>query len=333
MDKIKNFRSCKIGIWNSTIPGISFDKNGVSNYAKIQESLIRDYPKGEKGLNDWKQLIKKIKKEGKDKIYDCLIGVSGGTDSSYLLYIAREYGLRPLAVNLDNGWNSDIAVKNIKKVTAALDIDLETYVIDYEEIKDLLRTYMRARLPWIDFPTDLAIHSVMYKIAKREKTKYILFGSDFSSEGKQPSEWTYSDQKQLRYLHKKFGQVRLKTYPLVSLFRVIYFGYLRGIKQIYPFYYLDYDKNSAREFLINKYNWQYYGEHHHENLFTKWAISYWMYEKFGIDKRLITYSAQIMNDKMSRDNALEIVSKPPFNKETIASEIEYVLKKLELNEL
>ena len=150
-----------------------FDESGVSNYAKLYDRLVKEFPRGTKGKEDWSKLVSSMK-NSRNKAYDCIIGISGGTDSSYLLHLAKNEGLRPLAVNLDNGWSSDIAVKNIKTMTDALQIDLETYVIDYEEIKDLLRSYILAELPWVDTPTDLAIKSVLYKIAAREKIKYVM---------------------------------------------------------------------------------------------------------------------------------------------------------------
>jgi N-acetyl sugar amidotransferase len=328
--KLSPGKRCKLGIWDNSIPGISFDEKGISNYARIQQHLMKDYPLGDEGKKEWYRLSDIIKKKGSGRQYDCIVGVSGGTDSSYLLHVAREFGLRPLAVNLDNGWSSDIAVKNIKKLTDTLNIDLETYVIDYEEIKDILRAFLRSGLPWIDVPSDMAIQAILYKIAQREKVKFILVGNDFRSEGKQPTEWTYGDLKLLRHVHNKFGIVKLKTYPILSYLGLVYLGYLRGIKLISPYNYLAYDKDSAREFLIKEYKWEYYGEHHHENLFTKWVIGYWMYEKFGIDKRIITYSSQILNGKMSREDALNIISHPPYNKSTIEQETAFVLKKLEL---
>lgn len=329
--KSDSSRTCTLGIWNETVPGITFDEDGISNYARIQQHLMQDFPQGEKGKQDWQQTVEGIKAQGKGKSYDCIVGVSGGTDSSYLLHLAKEYGLRPLAVNLDNGWSSDIALKNIKKMTSALNIDLETYVIDYEEIKDILRSYLRAGLPWIDNPTDQAIHAVLYKYARREGLKTILIGADFRSEGKQPTEWTYSDQKQLRYLHKRFGNVPLKTYPRMSFFQQSYWGYIRGIKLTSPFNYLEYNKQAAQQMLIDQYDWQYYGEHHHENLFTKWVIGYWMYEKFNIDKRIITYSAQVLNNILTRDEALQIVTRKPYKDEKIEEETQFVLKKLDVS--
>ena len=324
-------RICTLGVWDESVPGIEFDNLGVSNYARLFQTLVDAYPRGEKGLNEWSRLVQLIKKKGKNKQYDCVIGVSGGTDSSYLLHLAKEYGLKPLAVNLDNGWNSDISVKNIKKMTEQLGIDLETYVIDYEEIKDLLRSYILAGLPWIDIPTDLAIKAVLYKIAAREGIRYVLRGNDFRSEGSQPEEWTYGDGRQLNSVHNKYGRVRLKTFPNYTLSSLLYYGFVRKIKSIYPFYYLDYNKNKAQEFLIKNYSWEYYGGHHYENHFTKFAISYWLYEKFGIDKRKITLSAQVLSNEISRESALEEINKVPYIVNEVEQTLGFLLKKLEIS--
>lgn len=324
-------RICKEGLWDESIPGIVFDSEGVSNYARIQKNLMLDFPINESGKSKWENIIKSIKQSGTNKKYDCIIGVSGGTDSSYLLHIAKENNLKPLAVHLDNGFNSEIAVNNIYKVTNALNIDLKTHVVVYEEMKDILRAYMRAGLPWIDNPTDQAIFNLLYKIAKKEKIKYILIGDDFRSEGKQPTEWTYSDQKQLKFIHKKYGSIKLKTYPLLSFYGKYWLSLVKKIRLVSPFYYLDYNKKDAQKLLIEKYQWQYYGEHHHENLFTKWAISYWMFEKFGFDKRKITYSAQILNNKITREEAMLIINNRPYDVNKIDEEINYVLKKLDIS--
>jgi tRNA(Ile)-lysidine synthase TilS/MesJ len=283
-------------------------------------------------MNDWLSIVNSMKQDGKNGLYDCIIGMSGGTDSSYLLHIAKQYGLRVLAVNLDNGWNSDIAVKNIKLVTTALGFDLETYVINYEEVISVLKSYIFASLPWIDSPTDIAIKSTLYKIAAREGIKYILNGSDFRSEGKQPLSWTYSDTKQLKFLVKKFSpNVKLKTYPLQPLTSWIYYGLFRKIKVIRPLYFLPYEKKEAKKLLAKEYGWIDYGGHHHENIFTKFAISYWLPKKFGIDKRIITLSAQVLSNEINREDALFQLSQPSFNECNIESDLNYLIKKLKLS--
>ena len=326
-------RVCTKGVWDESIPGIYFDEDGVSDFCKLQERMMADYPRGAKGQADWHSLVETMKKAGEGKPYDCLIGVSGGVDSSYLLHLASQYGLRPLAVNLDNGFNSEIAVQNIYKVTSKLGIDLETYVIDYEEMKDLLRAYMKAGMPWIDTPTDLAIKATMYKVARAEGIRYVLRGNDFRSEGKQPKEWTYADAKQLLYIHKKFGTgIALKTYPLLTLPGMIYAGLVKGIKDIRPFYYLDYNKQDAKQLMMGKYDWKDYGGHHHENLFTKFSMAYWLPGKFGIDKRRINLSAQVLSKAITRDEALQQLAQPFGTDAELEQSRAYVQKKLALSD-
>ena len=322
---------CSVGVWDESIPDISFDADGKSSYCKLQEKLISDYPRGSGGLNEWRQLVQKMKKSGQKKNYDCIVGISGGTDSSYLLHICKQYDLRVLAVNLDNGWSSDIALKNIKNVTKKLGYDLLTYVIDYEEVKSVLRAYLKASLPWVDSPTDMAIVSSLYKTARREKIKYILNGSDFRTEGKQPFQWTYSDSRQFRFLVRKYENARITSFPVLSLIRIGYLSIIKGIKVIRPYYFLDYSKKKAQEELIRLYDWEYYGGHHHENIFTKFIISYWMYEKFGIDKRKITFSAQIMNGDLTREEAIARINSQPYDPGQVDNQIDYVCKKLDIS--
>lgn len=321
---------CAIGLWDESVPGIKFDEKGVSNYAKMFLKFTELYPRGEKGQAEWEEWLRRIKKDGKNKKYDCIVGVSGGTDSCYLLYLADKYGLRPLAFNLDNGFSSKIAVENIKKVTNALKIDLETFVIDYEEVKAVLRSYIKASLPWIDGPTDLAIKAALYQVSEREGVKYIFNGSDFRSEGKQPTEWTYTDARQLLFVLKKFEHLKLKSFPYYTILQFIRFGYLKKIKMLRPYYYLDYEKRKAQEFLMNEYGWEYYGGHHYENIFTRFAISYWLPEKFGIDKRIITLSALVMNSEITREQALDELKKDPYDLNEMQYDKEYVLKKIEM---
>ena len=326
----KNIKRCNQGIWDESVPGIRFDQNGTSNYSGLFKEMELKYPRGSEGSHEFEKLVDKIKYNSNNKQYDCLIGVSGGTDSSYLMHIAKKkYKLNPLAVTFDNGWASDTAVKNIKKLTSALNIDLETYVVNYEEMKDILKSYMKASLPWIDFPTDHAIKSILYKIAKREKIKYILIGHDFRSEGTQPYEWTYGDSKQLKFIQNKFGKEKIQTYPNISLFEQFYLSYIKNIKMIYPFFFLDYKKKNAQELLIKKYDWEYYGGHHHENIFTKYSIAYWMTKKHQIDKRLITYSAQVMSGEITREDALSKIYEPPYDLHLMERDKDYIIKKLD----
>ena len=328
MEKKVTYQRCSEGLWDTSIPNIKFDENGLSNYYKMFKKLDSEFSKGKEGSLRWNNILKNIKKNKKSK-YDCIIGISGGTDSCYLLHLAvKKWNLRPLAVNLDNGWSTDIALSNIKKITSDLDVDLETYVINYEEVKAVLVSFMKAGLPWIDGPTDLAIKAILYKIASAEKIKTILVGTDFRSEGKQPEEWTHSDSKLFNYVIKKYSDVKLKTYPKMSIFKQIYYGGFLKIRKYQPFYLLDYNKQEAQQILIKNYDWKYYGGHHHENLFTKFAISYWMYEKFNIDKRIITLSAQVLSKQIQRNAALDKIKNIPYDINQIKIDNNIVLKKL-----
>lgn len=321
---------CKLGVWDESVPGINFDAEGISNYAHIFQHMLEDFPRGEKGAAEWDKIVSRIKQDGHNKKYDCIIGLSGGTDSSYLLHVAKEYGLRPLAVNLDNGWGSHISMNNIKKLIEPLKVDLETYVIDYEEVIDVLKAYLRARLPWCDCPTDLAINAILFKIAYQQKIKYVLIGHDFRSEGFQPTEWTYSDAKQMKYLALKFANRKLISFPSMSIWLFAYLSFIKGIKLLRPFFYIPYSKKDAKNFLKQTYNWEDYGGHHYENIFTKFIISFWLYEKFGIDKRKITYSAQILSGEITRDEAIAEIERLPYDKESLNNDINYIIKKLRM---
>lgn len=327
------YKRCVKGLWDTSVPGIEFDSEGVSNYAKMYQDYFDQYPRGASGEKIWVNYLQKIKESGKGKRYDCIIGVSGGTDSSYLLHLARNvYNLNPLAVTFDNGWSSDVSVKNIKKMTTALGIDLETYVVNYEEMKDILLSYMKSGLPWVDFPTDNAIKSILFQTARREGVKYILIGHDFRSEGTQPNEWTYGDSKQIKYIQSKFGKVKLRTLPNISFFKHAWLSYIVGIKMLYPFFFMPYQKMEAQKFLIEKYDWEYYGGHHHENVFTRFAIAYWMKHKFGMDKRIITLSAQVLSGEISRDEAIRLIEIPPQSDSEMQKDKEFVIKKLGITE-
>ena len=224
-----------------------------------------------------------------------------------------------------------MAINNIYKITKKINIDLITYVVNYEEIKDLFVSYMKASLPWIDAPTDLAIKATMYNAAIKNDVKYIIRGNDFRSEGKQPTDWTYSDSRQLRYVHKKFGsKAKLKSYPKQSFFKMIYAGFIKKVKDVRPFYFMEYNKQDAKNLLMNIYDWKDYGGHHHENLFTKFAMAYWLPKKFAIDKRKISLSAQILSNAITRGEALNQLSIEFDTPQNLAELKNYVLKKLSL---
>ena len=323
---------CKNGIWDSTVPGIIFDNSGESNYSKLFKMMLKEYPRDDISFKKWEAIVSKAKVKGRKRKYDCIVGVSGGTDSTYLLHLlVKEFNLRPLAVTFDNGWSSKIAIENIKSITNKLNVDLETYVVNYDEMKDIMKSFMKAGLPWIDGPTDHAIKALLFKKAKEIGVKYIFHGSDFRTEGFQPNEWTHCDARLIKYINKRHGIKKIKSFPIISIFNEMFTIFFHGIKSYRPYYYLPYVKKDAQEFIKKEYDWTYYGGHHHENSFTKFAIADWLPNKFGIDKRKITYSALTMSREISRDEALSEMVKPAYDLEVMKKDRVFVMKKLDMD--
>ena len=323
-------QTCSRCLSDTTIPGIRFDENGVCNFCKSHDSLLELYPQ-EKSIRQerLKNLVDKIKTKGKKRKYDCIVGVSGGTDSTYTLYLTKKLGLRPLAVHFDNGWDTDIAIKNIKNATTKLDVDLFTYMVDYEEFKDVQKAFLKASVPGIEVPTDVAIHGALYQIAMENKLKFILGGHSFMTEGTVPREWSYIDGTYIKSVHKKFGKIPLKSFPNATIYKIFYYTFIKGIKQIPILNYIKYNKETARAFLEKVLGWTYYGGHHHESIYTYFSSAWYAYEKFNIDKRKISFSGPVRMGYMKREHALkELKTKPPVKQETI----DYCIKKLGLTQ-
>jgi N-acetyl sugar amidotransferase len=315
-----------------TVPEVRFDSEGVCNYCKLHEKLCEDYPNDERGDKILNDLVEKMRKAGKNRNYDVVVGVSGGTDSTYLCHLAKTFNLKILAVHLDCGWNSEIAVSNIKNSLDKLGIDLFTYVVNWEEIKDLYRSVMKARVPWIDGVTDIAILGSLYKIAAKFNVKYIWVGNNFRTEGRQPDAWTDFDARILNAILKQFGISKSASYPNFTPFHMLYYGFLRGIKMVRPFYFIKYNKAEAKKFLAEKYDWKDYGGHHHESIFTRYTIGVWLTQKFGIDKRKVTFSAYIRSGEMSRSEALRLLKEPAYDVKKMDDDKEYIIKKLGFTE-
>ena len=330
----KEFQICSNCVMDTTDSKIIFDVNGVCDhcntfYKKVLPHWITD----ERGENALWKIVNKIKEEGKGKDFDCIMGMSGGIDSSYLTYVVKEkYGLRPLVFHVDAGWNSQIAVNNIERLIDKLGLDLFTHVIDWEEMKDLQLAYFKSGVPHIDVPQDHAFFATMYDFASKYKIKYILTGGNYSTECvRNPIEWMYyqSDSIQLKDIHRKFGQKPLNSYKVTSiLWHKIYLPYIKGIKVIRPLDFVPYNKEEAMQLLIEKFGWQKYPQKHFESRFTKVYESYWLPKKFGFDTRKVQYSSLILTGQMTREEALENLSQPAFDKETIAQDFEYVATKL-----
>jgi N-acetyl sugar amidotransferase len=326
---------------DTTDSAISFDADGVCDHCTgFYKDILPNWHTDERGHEALQKIVKKIKKEGVGKDFDCIMGMSGGADSSYLLYLAKEkLGLRPLVFSVDTGWNTELAVNNINKMVGKLGFDLHTTVIDWAEMCDLQLAFFKAGVSHIDSPQDHAVFATMYRFAKKHNVKYILTGGNYSTECiRNPMEWMYyqSDLIQLKDIHNKFGQRPLVNFPLTNiLWHKVYLPYIKGIRVVTPLNYIPYIKKNAINFLIKNFGWQTYPQKHFESIFTKFYEGYWLPEKFGYDTRRVQFSSLILTNQMTREDALKELSKPSYDEDTIAQDIEYIATKLgiSVNEL
>ena len=319
---------------DTTDSKIIFDEKGICDHCTTFYKDIKPFwNPNEKGWAEILKTAEKIKEDGKNRDFDCIIGMSGGIDSSYLVYLAKEkLGLRPLVFHVDAGWNSQAAVHNIERIIDKLDLDLYTEVIDWEEMKDLQLSFFKSGVSHIDTPQDHAFFATMYKFASKHKIKYILTGGNYSTECiRNPKEWMYfqSDARQIKDIHKKFGRKPLKNYPLTNiLWHKVYLPYFKGIKLIRPLDFMPYNKKEATAFLVEHLGYQEYAQKHFESRFTKFYEGYWLPKKFGFDTRKVQYSSLILTGQMTRDEALEKLKKPAYDEATIKEDFEYIATKL-----
>ncbi len=321
---------CTRCVYDERVASISFDEDGVCNYCRQIDSLVEQYGTGEKkGEEKFRRIVEEIKRVGKGNKYDCIIGVSGGTDSSYMLYMAKKWGLRPLAVHYDNTWNTSIATENIRKVLGALNIDLFTHVVDNKESDDIFKSFFLADVAEIEAATDLALAEVMYRAAWKYKIKYVFEGHSFTTEGITPVGRNYFDGKYIKCIHKKFGALPMKTYPLMTFSRFMFWIMFARIRKIRPFWYVAYNKEEARAFLEKEYDWKYYGGHHLENRMTAFYHGIYAPQKFNTDFRNNTLSALVRNGKISREEAWKEYNTPPVTEDDL---LEYFKKRLNLSD-
>lgn len=318
---------CNRCVLDTTVPEIVFNSDGVCQYCSIYDEMDKKYPINKQLFNLY---INKIKKDGKNKKYDCIVGVSGGTDSSYTLYLAKQNNLRPLAVHFDCGWNSKVAVENIKKLCKKLDVDLFTYVVNWEEFKELQKSFLFASTPDADIPTDIGILGTLFRTAKKERIKYILNGHSFRTEGIAPIGWTYYDGYYLKKIQKKFGKKKLKTFPNFTIYDFVKYNFIKKIKVIQILNYIEYSKKNAKELLKKEFDWKDSGGHHHECVYTHFFQSYYLPEKFNIDKRKTEFSAKILSKQITRKEALLYINNNTYPKDLEV--IKYTKNKLEISE-
>lgn len=322
-------RICNRCVSDTTMPDIKFDENGVCDFCQLHDKFEKKYPLGKVGDEAIKKIVSEIKRKGKKKKYDCVVGISGGTDSTYCLYLAKKWGLRPLAVHLNNGWNSEIAENNIKNIVNKLKVDLKTIRVNWEEFKDLQIAFLKASIPDIEIPTDIGIYKTLFNVAAKGYIPSVINGHSFRTEGTSPKGWTYMDGKYIESVYKKFGKFKkLKHFANLKILNLFYYVFIKRIKEYRPLEYTDYDKEEAGKILEKEVGWKYYGGHHFESIYTRFVASYILPTKFNIDKRKVSLSAQVRTGKITRDKALEIINDEYYPEEKIKEDKEFVLNKL-----
>lgn len=327
----ETYQICSRCVMDTTDPVITFNEKGECNHCtEFVQTRSKYQYNPEKSYKELTERIEKIKRDGKGKEYDVILGLSGGIDSSYAAWICKENGLRVLAVHLDNGWNSEEAVQNIKNIARKLGIDYESYVLDWNEFKDLQLAFLKASVPEAETPTDIAIPAVLHKVASKYGVKHIVSGGNFATEGILPKHWHYNakDMTYLKSIYKKFGTKKLKTFPVFGFQKEMYYKLVKKISFFYILNSVPYQKEDAMSFLEKELDWKYYGGKHYESKYTGFIQSYYLYEKFGIDYRRATLSTQICNGLVTREEALNQLTEKPYSNEKVQLEKAYIAKKL-----
>ena len=332
----KSYEICTKCVMDTSDPDIHFGADGVCCHCRNYDARIRkDLHLDDEGQQHLKRLIESIKRRYAKKKYDCLIGVSGGVDSTYVAYVAKKIlGLRPLAVHFDNGWNSELSVKNIEQTLKRLDIDLYTHVMDWEEFRDLQRSFIEASIINWEIPTDHGITALLYKIAAKYNIKYIFGGGNIATEAIMPISWVFyaRDLKHLKSVHRKLGTRPLRTFPTMSMSKFLYYTFVRGIRWFPVLNYFDYNKEQVMQIIQGELGWKYYGGKHYESIFTRFYQGYVLPEKFGVDKRRAHYSTLINSGQLKRADALAELEKPQYDPEQFAKDYQFFLKKFDLTD-
>ncbi|MFA5973314.1 MAG: N-acetyl sugar amidotransferase [Lentimicrobiaceae bacterium] len=330
-----NYQICSNCVMDTSDPKITFDEKGWCDYCQnYYENILPNWHPDERGLKELMKIAAKIKKEGKGKDFDCIIGLSGGPDSSYVVYVAKEImGLRPLLYHVDAGWNTQQAVSNIEKLVDGLGLDLYTEVVNWEEMKDLQVAFLKSQIPDVDTPQDVSFFSGLYRFAKKNKIKYVLTGANYSTECcREPEEWgAYPgiDKLLIKDIHKKFGQKPLTSFPIVDIMSYkLYYKYVLGMEIVKPLDYIPYIKKDAEKLLQDRYGWESFLHKHHESRFTRFYEDFWLPKKFGFDKRRAHFSSLILTNQLTREEALKRIEQPIMGEEFYKHEFEYVANKL-----
>jgi N-acetyl sugar amidotransferase len=330
--KTSHMRTCDFCIMDESASEIVFDKDGICNFCKNFKKKLTSRVQIDDDNRTIDKIIKKIKKDGISQEYDCIIGVSGGVDSTYLCYLIKKMGLRPLAVHFDNGWNSELAVINIENLLTKLNIDLITYVVNWGEFKDLQKSFLISSTPDGEVPSDHGQTSALYWAANKHNVKYIISGLNYSEEGLLPRSWSYGhiDWGYIKNIHKRFGQKSLKTYPHYTLTKLFYYTFIKKIKKVHILNYIKYNRSEAINIIKSELAWKSYGWKHHESIYTRFWQSYVLPKKFGIDKRRAHLSNLICSGKITRERALEELGQNIYGGYRLEEDMAFVVKKLGL---
>ena len=329
----REYQICTNCVMDTSDSKIVFDEKGVCDYCNsYYNDILPTWQQQMKDESALEKISSEIKEAGKNREYDCILGLSGGTDSSYLAYIAKEkMGLRPLVFTVDTGWNLNVAVENIERLVKALQLDLVTEVVNWAEMKDLQLAFFKSQVAYQDLPQDHVIFAAMYNYAVKNNIKYVLSGSNNATECiRPPIEWVHlNDLTLIKDIHRKFGSVPLKTMPLCGMFKYrLYYAYIKGMKRVAPLDYIPYVKKDAEILLHEKFGWQKYENKHYENIFTRFYEGYYLPQKFGYDKRKCYYSNMVLTGEMTREQALAILAENPYDTQTMNEDMEYIAKKL-----
>ncbi|HLY71168.1 MAG TPA: N-acetyl sugar amidotransferase [Puia sp.] len=328
------YQQCSLSVMdNIADPNIKFDVRGICNYYYQYLNKEKNFVfKGNEGRQKLELLLSAIKAKGKNKKYNCILGISGGVDSTYLAFKAREWGLNPLLVHFDNGWNSELAVKNIENIVTKTGFDLYTFVVDWNEYKDIQKSFFKANVIDIEAVMDIGFINTLQIVNKKYDIGYVIDGQNVVTEGLLPDAWIYKNQDNLINIHKMFGHGDLKTYPLISPFRQYLFDHFYRLKYISPLNYIEYDKEKVKEVITNEFGWRDYGGKHYESVFTRFYQGYILPEKFKVDKRKAHLSNLIFSKQLSKEQAIEDLKTPIYPEELLRVDKPFVLKKLDFTE-
>jgi len=329
-----HYQVCTRTVMDTTDPDIRFDENGVSNYVPDFAAFIEGLPSPDERKTDLERRIAQIKAEGMGKRYDCVLGLSGGVDSSYLAYLSKEWGLRPLVVHFDNGWNSELAVDNIERIVSHLGFELATHVMNWEEFRDLQRSYFLASVVDIEVPTDNLIFGALFRLAAKHKVRTILSGTNYATEWLMPPRWNYrkNDAVNIKAIQAKFGSRKLKELPILGVWNQGRYTLVNGIRTFAPLDLIYYSKAGAKKLLMEELGWRDYGGKHYESVFTRFYQGYVLPKKFNIDKRRAHLSTLILNGEITRDEALAELQQPTYDEDLQAEDRAYLGKKLGFSE-